>query len=397
MKGWMKSGGRLLFGLVCLFVLSVCTRTPAPLPPAQFVTAPDTSDVESVIFLMGDAGDAHADRSPVLHRLAMDIEAWSARLERDSAVAMLVLGDVVYPEGVRPHGSRHYDRDTAVVMSQVRLVSGAAALARGSRAYFLAGNHDWGLRRHWPGYIRLRNLEEFLDYARARTGADVRLSPPAGSGGPEVVDFGQHVRLLLLDTAWWLLEGDEEAKQSVLQGIERAIAEAGGREIIFAAHHPFTSAGPHGGQFSFWETGGFRYILYRSGAILQDITSGPYRELERGLRPIFERHGPPLAFVGGHEHSLQLLEGIRPTDPRFHVVSGSMSKNTEVGKAEGLLFGASAPGYARLVIERGGGMTLFIEAAPTEFLHCPAAEPARGQCMQRGVAAFRTMSSVRIK
>jgi hypothetical protein len=74
-----------------------------------------------------------------------------------------------------------------------------------------------------------------------------------------------------------------------------------------------------------------------------------------------------------------------------------MSKNTEVGKAEGLLFGASAPGYAQLVIERGGGMTLFIEAAPTEFLHCPAAEPARGQCMQRGVAAFRTMSSVRIK
>jgi hypothetical protein len=397
MMRWAKSAATVLVGAVALVVTTVCTRSPAPLPAPRFIAAPDSSEVESVIFLMGDAGDAQSERSPVLHRLAMDIEAWSARLDRDSAVAMLVLGDVVYPEGLRPQGTGHYSRDTAVVMSQVRLVSGPAALARGSVAYFLAGNHDWGLRRHWPGYIRLRNLEEFLDHARTVTGANVRLSPPAGSGGPEVVDFGQHVRLLLLDTAWWLLEGDEAAKEVVLEGIDRAMAEAVGREIVVAAHHPFASAGPHGGQFSFWETAGFRYILYRSGAILQDITSGPYRELERGLRPIFSKHGPPVAFVGGHEHSLQLLEGVRPSDPRFHVVSGSMSKNTEVGKADGLLFGVSAPGYVRLMIERDGGMTLFVEAAPPEFLHCPAAEPARAQCMQRGLAAFRTMYSVRIK
>lgn len=93
--------------------------------------------------------------SPVLQRLQRDVDEWAGRLDPDSAVAVLILGDIVYPTGLHPPESRWFDHDTAVVMSQVRLVSGPEALRRGARAYFVAGNHDRGLREDFAGAMRL--------------------------------------------------------------------------------------------------------------------------------------------------------------------------------------------------------------------------------------------------
>ncbi len=383
---------------VIAFAISACAGPTVHTPPGQeLIPVPEPSEVESVFFLMGDAGDALMETSPVLTRMREDIEWWSARLDRDSSIAVLVLGDVVYPAGVNPPDDDDFDRDTAVVMSQVRLIEGRAARAAGARIYFMAGNHDWGLREHWDGYVRLKALDEVLSRARATTGVAAALVPPAGSGGPVVIDWGENHRLLILDTAWWLLEGDVEHRQAVLRAIDEAFATAGDREILVAAHHPFRSGGPHGGSFSFWETLGVRYILFRSGAILQDISSRPYRELEIGLRSVFERHGAPLAFIGGHEHSLQLLTGVVETDPRYNVVSGAGSKLSSIGPVEGLVFGQSAPGYMRLVIEKDGGVGLFVEATSEEYLHCPGREPGRTECMGAAREAFGTVYSRRLK
>jgi hypothetical protein len=166
---------------------------------------------------------------------------------------------------------------------------------------------------------------------------------------------------------------------------------------MIATHHPFRSAGPHGGQFSFWRTIGARYLLSRSGAILQDLSSRPFRQLRDGLTNIFNRYDPPRAFIGGHDHSLQVLSGRAPSEPLFHIISGSGSKLTEVGRSEHLMFGHAAPGYMRLVIERNGGMTLFVEAVPPEFQACPGAEPQHSACMAAGIAAYRTVYWTRLK
>src|SRR5690606_36957443 len=97
-----------------------------------------------------------------------------------SAVAMFVLGDIRYPEGVRPPGSPEYPADTAVVMSQVRVVAGPAAMRHGAQVYFLAGNHDWGERQHFEGSIRLMNLDNVLAHARSTLGVRAELIPRAG-------------------------------------------------------------------------------------------------------------------------------------------------------------------------------------------------------------------------
>jgi len=384
---------------VALFLLAAACGGPTVNTPsgATLIPASEPAEVESVLFLMGDAGNAIPGRSPLLARMRADIEWWAGRLDRDSAVAVLILGDVIYPRGMHPPDDEEFPRDSAVAMGQIDLVAGPEASKRGARLWFMAGNHDWGLREDWPGYVRIRRLGDFVAAERARTGVLAELVPEAGSGGPVVIDWGTSFRLLLLDTAWWLLEGDEGSRGAVLEAIDEAFATAGDREIVMAAHHPFRSGGPHGGSFSFWETMGIRYVLFRSGAILQDISSRPYRELEVGLREIFTRHRVPLVFAGGHEHSLQILEAIESTEPRFNLISGSGSKLSSVGPVDGLVFGQSTPGYMRMVIEKDGGVTLFVIAADEQFQHCPGAEPARTECMAVAEEQYRTVYSRRLK
>ncbi len=373
---------------------------PRPLPPSPVsdpLPLPQPEEVESVLFLLGDAGDAVAERSPILTKLGEDVDWWAERLEADSSVAVLILGDIIYPEGMRDPGDSEYDRDTAVVMSQVRLVGGPSARQRGARIYFVAGNHDWGLREDREGYVRLANLATFLEGVRDASGIPAYLVPDAGTGGPYVLDWGTRFRLLLLDTAWWLVNADLPAKQEVLRGIDQAFATAGDREIALVAHHPFRSGGPHGGGFSIAEALGLRYILHRSGAVLQDVTSVPYRELETGLRNIFGRYGPPLVFIGGHEHSLQVLGSAEPTDPQYSLVSGAGSKLSQIGPAASMLFGLSAPGYMKLVMEKDGDVGLYVEAAPRSYLHCEPAEVIPNPCVVEGLDSIRTVFSRRLE
>lgn len=385
----------------CLLVATVfagCSPKPSPvLPVPDSIPAPDPASIESVIFLLGDAGDAYLSTSPTLARMQQDVEWWASRLERDSAVAMFVLGDIRYPEGVRDPGTPEYPADTAVVMGQVRVVAGPAGLSRGARAYFLAGNHDWGERKHFDGFTRLVNLDNVLAHARETLGVPAELIPEAGTGGPHVIDWGDHLRLIGLDSAWWLLAGDAPEKAIVVDSLQRAYLEAGDREVMFLAHHPFQSAGPHGGGFSFWRTLGVRYIMFRSGAILQDITSRPFRQLANGLRQIFDQEGPPIAFLAGHDHSLQVLQGASEDDPSFNVITGSGSKLSDVAKSPDLLFSASAPGYSKILVEKDGGMILMVEAVESKYLSCPTTQPELAECMAEGVAAYRTVYWVRMK
>jgi hypothetical protein len=394
----MGSPIRTLAVILTIAGVSACAASRPPVPQPTFISAPNPAEVESVIFLVGDGGEIQRQTSPLLTRLQQDVESWSAMLS-DSAVTVLFLGDIVYPLGLNPPGSPEFPRDSAVVMDQVSVLAGPAALERGARGFFLAGNHDWGLEEDWEGFARIQALSDLLYQASQETGAPVRFAPDAGTGGPYTVDVGDYIRILMLDTAWWVLDGGQlgtDTRGGVLDGINDALSTAGDRHVLIAAHHPFRSAGPHGGEFSFWRTLGIRYLLTRSGAMLQDLTSIPYREFETGLRSIIARTKPPLAFIGGHEHSLQVFQAVEPTDPTFSLVSGSASKLSSIGVQPGMLFGSATPGYMRLVVERGGGVTLFVESAAAEYQDCGEAADL-ATCMAAGAEAFDVVYSQRLR
>jgi len=105
MKRWpLLAGAALVAG---------CQR-PMPDLPEQMIPEPRAAEVESVVYLVGDAGDAIEGRSPLLLRLRADVEDWSGRLRGDTAVVVLFLGDNVYPDGMDRPDEPAYQRDSTV-------------------------------------------------------------------------------------------------------------------------------------------------------------------------------------------------------------------------------------------------------------------------------------------
>ena len=395
----MRNSRALAASLGVVFLSAAACASPflSTLPPWEPIPAADSSAVERVLILIGDAGDVTYETSPLLQRAAADVEAWSARLQRDTAVVVVYLGDNVYPEGVRNPTHPLYTQDSARLQAQVNAVAGPAARKFRSTAYFVAGNHDWGNMRDAPGIARLRNEADFLARSR-RAGISTRLLPEPGTPGPAEVDVGGQLRLMFLDTSWWLFNYSRARTATMLFSVDTALSRAGSRTVMMFAHHPFQSGGSHGGLVPFWEGLGIRYLLARSGTVLQDLNSLPYRELHAGLEKIFARSSSPLAFVGGHDHSLQVIKSTEPGDPAYMLASGSASKLTAVGDAKGQLFRKASPGYMQVIQNRDGTFALFVMAAGIEYLRCdqPAIE-VRQQCVAKGIADFAVVYSTQLK
>ncbi|HEX6064980.1 MAG TPA: hypothetical protein VFZ04_12205 [Longimicrobiales bacterium] len=384
--------------LLMLIAAGCAKKAPLPDLPPGSLPEPPADSVENVVFWIGDAGAAIWSQSPVLHRLAADIDQWSRITARDSAVAVVYLGDNVYPGGLRgPPERPEYWADSTHLEAQVDVMRAPATRQFSAFALFMPGNHDWGHKYGAEGEARLAAMEQFLARRRAR-GINVELVPKAGSPGPAVVDIGRNTRIIIIDTAWWLLSPNDAEKRQLLARVEQAMASAGRRGVILAAHHPYRSAGPHGGLEPFWKTLGIKWLLTRSGAALQDLNSLPYRDLLDRLKAVFERTGPPLLFAGGHDHVLQVIKATEELDPRFMLVSGAGSKLSRVGHTEGMIFRSAEPGYMRMVVKKNGGIDLFVITMPESFLKCDRGDPALdAQCVTAGAAAFRTSYGVSLR
>ncbi len=383
----------MLAGVV---VLSSCSATIPPLEPSH-IPEPSPSQLETVLFVMGDAGEAHRDSDPVMRVMQADVERWSSLLPRDSAAVVLFLGDNIYPAGLHDATDPQFPEDSAKLQAQIDVVNGVQARAKGVRGIFIPGNHDWGQTKGLVGVDRLRNQESMLKRRKAE-GTPVRLGPPAGTPGPEVIDVGSRLRILLLDTAWWLLAGEDTSKQVVFREMKRAIDNAGTRDVLVAAHHPFRSASSHGGLMPFWEGLGIRFLLNRSGAVLQDLSSIAYRSLTQAFVGAFAEN-PPLLFAGGHDHNLQVIDGRGGAEPKYILVSGAGSKEDGVGYVKGMRFRHAASGYMRLMFYKDGRVDLFVISAPGDRTpKCLDVDrAAREKCMVLTANSFTDVYSMRLK
>lgn len=145
-------------------------------------------------------------------------------------------------------------------------------------------------------------------------------------------------------------------------------------------------------------TFGVRWFLHKTGSLLQDINARPMQDLRVQLQDIFRRHRRPLLFAGGHDHSLQVLEGVEPADPRWTVVSGTGSKVTEVADAPGMRFRADRVGYMALLTLRDGGAILYVRGADEDWVGCPNDEyDDAAACMAAARGAFETLFSIRLE
>ena len=161
-------------------------------------------DQDAVLFLVGDAGAKEFDGNPVLQHMKKAVTALD---ERAVPTTVVFLGDNVYEEGLR----EGHPEDLRLLGAQVEVVAGTSA-----RAIFLLGNHDWGSTGKDEGLARLMNQEEALRVFNGN-GVSVGLMPQAGCPGPERENLENSrgdvlAALVLLDTAWWMLEPPTAAR-----------------------------------------------------------------------------------------------------------------------------------------------------------------------------------------
>ena len=375
----MRRDNRLGPTLVALLLLGSAraAEVPAPRSPAR----PGPDQIAFTLFLIGDAGKPAKGGEPVLSSLRRDLSLAGPR------AVVAFLGDNVYPAGLPPA------HDKARAEFEGRLDAQLDAVRdTGARVVFLPGNHDWhkGGKDGWEAVKRQER------YVEARGGPTVSFLPDGGCPGPEVTDASDRLRLVTLDTQWWLhgearpedpssaCGADSEAE--VLAALRSALAGAAGRDVVVLAHHPFLSGGPHGGHFTLRQhlfpltdvkrglwlplplVGSIYPVSREAGVSRQDQSNRAYQHMRQSLAGAAKDH-PPLAWTGGHEHVLQVIES--PQWGRVLVSgTGIFGHTSPVKDVPGSLYHASRAGYMRIDWLRDGTRRLgVIEVAKDGSFH----------------------------
>lgn len=314
------------------------------------------------ILLLGDGGQPKPDE-PVLKTL----KAWAQKTPEKTSIVFL--GDNMYPDGMteqRQHeASTRLDPQIGVIKST------------NTQGLFIPGNHDWAGGKK-EGYRALLAQEKYINNALSRL---PKFLPRGGSPGPEVVEFPEAapiVRVIVLDTQWWLHQHEKPQKPP-----EKIIAELkAGLDtelpVIVLGHHPLQSYGVHGGFYD-WKAHlfplrdakkwlwvpvpivGSLYPLARWHLVKydQDLNGARNKKMVSQLNAAFStaKKTPLLIYASGHEHSLQVLKGD-VTD--YLLVSGlaSSEKATEVSHGDNTLFAHQHTGFMAVDFFEGGKVLL---------------------------------------
>ncbi|MFL5382530.1 MAG: metallophosphoesterase family protein [Longimicrobiaceae bacterium] len=313
------------------------------------VSASDTLELRLV--LIGDAGLPAPGGEPVM-------KALQTELSYDPKYSYVVfLGDNVYPRGmVRDSTAAERRENERIIDAQL-----APLLATGVHGIMIPGNHDWAAGTT-GGWEAIRAEER---YVNARGRGLVKFLPEGGCPGPVVVDMGDYVRLIILDTQWWLHVGNPRphgessrcrarTEEEVVDSLRADLAGAGQRRTVVLSHHPLVSGGQHGGYFD-WPTYLFPFHPWarQSGIFArQDVTGREYRELIAGMVRAFQGNAP-LIHAAGHEHNLQLLRGV---GAHYQVVSGGGIYNhtTPARAIPGTLYARRVSGWTTIAFLRDG-------------------------------------------
>lgn len=326
-------------GVFTLLVAAACRPEAAP-------SEPSPADIELTLFLIGDAGapDPRNVGAP------LDSLTMHAAMAPERTV-IVFLGDNVYPEGIPEEGQAEWADARRRLQAQIRSVP------PGARGYFLPGNADWDKEGVF-GLYSIRLQERLI--AELAEGRDVRMVPGDGCPGPVSIDMGR-LRLIALDTQWWLHEyvlADDDSDctgdmGTVTAALRDHVRSARGDGIVVvAAHHPLMTGGAHGGYCGI--SGPFRRFGRRS----QDIISSSNRTMRDSIESAL-RERPPLVYAAGHDHNLQVLKGGRSADYVLVSGAGSYSKTAcAVHMRETYYASQYRSGFMRLDIMRGGGVLL---------------------------------------
>jgi hypothetical protein len=340
----MQAKTTVLHVTVALFVAAAASACLPRLRPDKA----DPENIETTLFLIGDAGE------PDPREIGAPLESLTIQAAAAPERSVIVfLGDNVYPEGIPEEGRAE------LADSRRRLAAQVLAVPPGARGIFIPGNHDWGATLAY-GLYSLRNQERMIRSLGREHGRDVVMIPSNGCPGPSELARGR-LRLLMIDTQWWLhdyIVRDSASRcvnntrGAVTAELRKRVTDAAENIVVVAGHHPLMSGGEHGGYCSI--TGPFR----RLGVHSQDILSTTNRTMRDSIEDALN-DVQPLVYAAGHDHNLQVLRGGSAV--RYILVSGAGSAAKSacaVRLRESYYTSQHRSGFMRLDILRDRGVLL---------------------------------------
>lgn len=309
------------------------------------------------VFLVGDAGNPSADpKEPTLVQLHEDI------MMAGPESAVVFLGDNIYRFGLPDSTDKGYAEAKRRIDAQIE-VGGEY-----TNKYFIPGNHDWNMSKK-GGWDAVKRQEEYVE---KKLGSNNFL-PSYGCPGPEAVELGLDVLLIIIDSEWWLHKHEkpqgDDCKcrscddSSFVANLNFLIEQNEDKKIIIAGHHPVYTRGSHGGKFPWHDhvfplrmaskfmvlplpiLGSLHPVARQLGVSRQDITNKRNKEFREVLMAVAKKR-EGLIFAAGHEHALQYFE----VDDDHWLVSGSGCKTSFVRRGGDATFLNSEKGYMKISI-----------------------------------------------
>lgn len=323
-------------------------------------TGTNHSVITKRIILIGDAGEPSLkEKEPVLvalQRMASEI--------KDSSV-VIFLGDNIYPIGLTEENNSKRKEYERRIDEQIDAV--VSSMATG---FFIPGNHDWN--RGKPDGIEY--IKRQYEYVSEKTANKVFFRPKNGCPGPEYFDFGNNLRIIFLDTQWWLqsvssrthneYDCDINSEEKIITELSKLIEDEN-KFIVIAGHHPLKSYGRHGGSYSLTThlfplteinknlylplpiIGSMFVFIKNLGISVQDISNLTYQSMIRRIESVIEKR-KGIIYASGHDHALQALRG---NNDNLYIVSGAGIfdlVDDHVGYGDEILYADNVPGFFML-------------------------------------------------
>jgi len=369
----MKSIFFILSVLIPSLISSVCCL------------AQDDETVDQVVYLIGNTATSEINEAQL-------VSLRKQLMTEELPFTLLHLGDIIQPG--KPD---NWKRELGLLF---KLVEGR----ENGQLIFTPGDKDWDNSER-DGLQKVRKLETLIE--NQKDGANIFL-PSEGCPGPEVVDLSSTLRLIVINSQWWLHPYDiPEApdadcnnltKEEFLESLEETIEESEGRNILIVGHHPVISSGVYGGHmtlethlFPFADAkpgnripvpvlGSFHAAYRQNVGTVRDMANVNYKEFIDHMQDILSRH-PGLVYTSAHDYSLQLLE----FQEAYQVVSGSIIENESTGKEAGKLFDSSQCGYAKLEYYKSGKIRIiYYETGEQESTELYSTLLFRSGCVDTG-------------
>jgi len=333
---------------ITLILLILCTL---PLLPLSLNgQAPDRTLSQS-LFVLGNLEEL-GPKHPSFDRLDDLIE------KQEGEVVVLIAGDFIDADGLELEPT---PQEIAKLQRLMALGNSATQIL------FLPGDREWDNAKKEG----LKKVKELEDYIKKEGGDRHHFLTEDGCPGPDVLDIGKSLRIVALNTHWFVHDHKRPEEQDtdcdllneseMWEELEDLLQPDGERNLIIAAHHPAISYGQYAGykqarrHFLAPIVGSFIAGYHQNVGNSKDLANEGMAAFSGRMEDLLERfHG--VIYTSGHEYDIQ----VNANEDNYHINSGALRKGRPSARGEFHQYRQKDRGLVQLRFFKDGEVDLLV-------------------------------------